>query len=406
MKRHEQPTCLFVLPRPYVSSARESPTGSSRETADAVALFPRRGAPGQRGGVTTDALRVVRYGRGEQDNLFAFLREALSPADAERLIRQWHWKYEANPFNPEDDPHILLLKDGERLAGMYGRLFYRVAIDGQQYWAHHGCDLALHPAYRGRGLTTRLTDHDKVESEIHFSWQNEASYRAFQRDRTSGVPFTSLVRPLDLRRALRAFRGDGGLARTAAWLIGGVSERWPIKRRRVASGLTVTRIHSFDERFDRLWQRVCRDYPVIVIRDRTYLEWRFTQRPDASYTILAASRGAELTGYMVTRQVERAGERWGYLVDFLVQDRDRSVFAVLVEEAVGDLRRERAVAVGCRFAVPLLRRMLYRHGFVPLAWGPKGYVRARARLPDPATRQFGAGDWFLTMGDGDLEMSL
>lgn len=366
----------------------------------------RRGVPGQRGGVTTDALRVVRYGRGEQGSVFAFLREALPSSDADRLIRQWNWKYETNRFNAEADPHILLLKDGERLAGMYGRLFYRVAIDGQQYWAHHGCDLALHPAYRGRGLTTRLTDHDKVESEIHFSWQNEASYRAFQRDRTAGVPFTPLVRPLDLSHALRTLLGNGRSVRAIASVMRGMAARRLMSRRHVSSDLAVTRIDSFDERFDRLWQRVCRDYSVIVIRDRGYLEWRFKQRPDASYTILAATRGAELIGYMVTRQVERAGERWGYLVDFLVQDRNRFVFGVLVEEAVEALRRAGVVAVGCRFAVPLFRRVLYRHRFVPLAWGPKGYIRARARLPDPATRQFGAGDWFLTMGDGDLEMSL
>jgi len=355
--------------------------------------------------MAADALPVVRYGYGEQGSLFAFLREALSPTDAERLVRQWDWKYESNPFNPEGGPYVMLLKDGERLAGMYGRLFFRVIVDGEPHWAHHGCDLALHPAYRGRGLTTRLTDYDKVESEIHFSWQNEASYRALQRDRTAGVPFTALVRPLDVSHALRTVLGDGRSVRAIASVMRGMAGRRRIRHRRISSDVAVTRIDSFDERFDRLWQRASRDYPVIVIRNRSYLEWRFKQRPDASYTILAATRGAELIGYMITRQVERAGEPWGYLVDFLVQDQDRSIFAVLVEEAIDGLRREGVVAMGCRFAVPAFRRVLYRHGFVPLAWGPKGYIRARARLPGPVAREFGVDDWFLTMGDGDLEMS-
>jgi GNAT superfamily N-acetyltransferase len=357
--------------------------------------------------VTTGDLHVVRYRRDERDDVFALVAESFSHSDADRLIRQWTWKYEANPFNPDGDPHVLLLKDGRRLAGMYGRLFFRVAIEGQECWAHHGCDLALHPAYRGRGLTTLLTDHDKSDSEIHFSWQNQASYRALWRDQTAGVPFQSLGRPLHVSRVARKSLGDRAFARALAAMAAGAARRRLIaRRRRVPSDPVVTRIDSFDERFDRLWKRACRDYPVVLVRDRRYLEWRFTQRPDARYTILAAIRAGEVIGYVVTRQVDRAGERWSYLVDFLVRDRCLSTFAVLVEEVISGHRREGVVALGCRFTAPPFRRMLYRHGFVPLARDPKGYIRARARRPGPVAREFGVNDWFLTMGDGDLEMSL
>jgi GNAT superfamily N-acetyltransferase len=352
-------------------------------------------------------LQVVRYRRSDRERVFAFLREAFPPAHGERLIRQWEWKYEANPFHPDGEPYLLLLQDGVRLAGIYGRLFFRGTIDGQPCWVHHGCDLALHPAYRGRGLMARLTVYDEIESEIHFSWQNEASYHAAQRDQTAGVPFKPLIRLLDVAYVSRVVPGNRWPGRAMASLIGSVARRWTHSPRwRADSDLAVSRADSFDERFDRLWQRSCGDYPVMIARDRRYLSWRFTQRPDASYTVVAATRADEVVGYAVTRHLDREGERWGYLVDFLVRDRDPSVFGALVEESIRGLRRERAVAVGCRFAVEPYRRMLYRQGFVPLAWGPKGYIRVRARLAGPTPRDLDVGDWFLTMGDGDLETSL
>jgi GNAT superfamily N-acetyltransferase len=357
---------------------------------------------------TTEEFEVVRYHRTDRDSVFAFLREALPAADSARLSRQWDWKYDANPFNQAGGPDILLLQVPGQLVAMYGRLVFRVAIDGSEHLAHHGCDLLVHPAYRGRRLSAHLRDRDLIDSPIHFSWQNEASYRVARRDGTAGIPFVSLVRPLDIARVVRGRLGEHRLGRVTGAVVGRALRHMPLFRRHVAvvPEVAVTRIQSFDERYDRLWQRSCRDYPVMIVRDRRYLEWRFLQRPDASYTIMAATRGSEVLGYMVTRCADREGERWGYLVDFLVQERSAAVFGLLLQHALDDLRQAGAAAVSCRVAVPPYRRLLYRHGFMPLPYGASGYIRGRVRLPDQPLQMFGdVRQWFLTMGDGDLEMS-
>ena len=358
--------------------------------------------------VTTDECEVVRYRRTDRDRVFAFLREALSAADSARLSRQWDWKYDANPFNRNGGPHVMLLQARGELVAMYGRLLFPIVVDGSEHLAHHGCDLLVHPAYRGRGLSARLRRKELIESAIHFSWQNEASYRVASRDGTAGVPFVSMVRPLDAACVVRRMLGEQRLGRAASAVVDIALRHLPPFRRHTAvvPGVVVTRIRSFDERFDQLWQRACRDFPVMIVRDRRYLEWRFIQRPDASYAILTATRDSALLGYMVTRCTDTAGERWGYLVDFLVQDRSLPLFALLLQQALDDLRQEGAAAVSCRVAVPPYRRMLYRHGFMRSPWGTRGYIRGRIRLPDSALQVYGdVRQWFLTMGDGDLEMS-
>jgi len=358
---------------------------------------------------TTDEYEVVRYRRTDRDRVFAFLRAALSAADSGRLIRQWDWKYDANPFNRDGEPYVMLLQERGKLVAMYGRLFFPVVIDGSERLAHHGCDLLVHPAYRGRRLSARLRDSELIESAIHFSWQNEASYRVASRDGTAGVPFASLVRPLDAACVARRMLGEHRVGRAAGAVVDTALRHVPPFRRHTAvvPGVVVTRIWSFDERFDQLWQRACRDFPVMIVRDRRYLEWRYMQRPDANYAILTATRDSDVLGYMVTRCTDTAGERWGYLVDFLVQDRSPPLFALLVQRALDELRQEGAAAVSCRVAVPPYRRMLYRHGFMRSPWGARGYIRGRIRQPDSALQVVGdVRQWFLTMGDGDLEMSL
>lgn len=354
----------------------------------------------------TDEFHLIRYQRSDRERVFAFLREVYAAADAERLICQWDWKYDANPFNCDGQPDVELLETDGRLVGLYGRVYFPVVDDGREYLGHQGCDLVIHPDHRGRALSSRLRGHrDRLRSRIHFSWQNEASQRAASRDGKAGVPFTPLVRPLDLARLARRALG-GGRAGAAAAIAGRAVQRLSSLRRRVvAPGVTLARVDSFDERFDRLWQHVYGDFPVMVVRDRRYLDWRFLRRPDAEYDIIAAGSATELAGYMVTRRADRGADPWGYLVDFLVRDKSPRLFALLLQESIASLRRQGAVAVSCRMAVAPFRRMLYRHGFVPVAGSQRGYVHAIRRLPGGAQVAHDLDRWFLTMGDGDLEMS-
>ncbi len=346
-------------------------------------------------------VQVVRYQRADRERLFALLRDALPPADSARLLRQWDWKYERNPFNPEGAPHVLLLQRDGQLIGMYGRLFFRAVIGGTEHLLHHGSDLLVHPAFRGHGLSAQLRDRDLIESSMHFSWQNEASYRVARRDGTAGLPYRALVRALDVSTMVHDVVGDHWFADTASRVINSALPHIPpLRRHAVDRDIAITPVSSFDDRFDRLWQRCAGNHRVMIVRDRQYLAWRFGQRPDAEYRIAAAARGAELVGYVVTRCTERNGDRWGYLVDFLVEERSASVFAALVEHAVEDLRQQHAGLAICRIAVPPYRAMLWRHGFLPWRTAPKGYIRLR--LPPHSDHE---RDWFVTMGDGDLEMS-
>ena len=357
---------------------------------------------------TDDEIKLIRYQRSDRERVFALVREVFPSSYSERLIRQWDWKYDANPFNRGGEPDIELLTKGEELVAMYGRLFYPVAVEGKEHLAHHACDLVVHPAYRGRNLSARLRGpRQHCRSDLHFSWQNEASYRVSSREGRGGVPFVSLFKPLDVARIAQHLLGDRTLGRTAGRVIDAARRLVPrIRRRGTVPGVSLERVRSFDERFDRLWQRACRDYPVMVVRDRRYLEWRFGRRPDARYDVIAVSRASELAGYMVTRSGSESGD-WGYLVDFLVEERSSRLFSFLLDEAVESLRREGAVGISCRVAVPPYRGLLYRHGFVPLLGAPRGYLRATVRLANAEPRGLtDPGCWFLTMGDGDLEMSL
>jgi predicted N-acetyltransferase YhbS len=353
-------------------------------------------------------LQLTRYEKVQREETFAFLRAVHSPSVSERLMRQWDWKYDANPFNRYPEPYILLLRDGARVIGMLGAMFLRVSVNGRECWVTHSCDLAVLPGYRGQGLGRRIVRQYVADNPMGFGWVNELSHGAVAPMRNWGsTRVDSLVRPIDFAGLLHCVTGSRLLGHCAGLLTKGRDRMTrALGEYRVPAGMTISRADQFGRWSDNLWGRACRGHPVMVVRGQEYLSWRFVRRPHVKYGLLLARTGDDVLGYVVTRLAQRAGLLWGYLVDLLVENSSHSLMAALIREATRSLVKQGAAAVSCLATTPPFRRALFREGFLPWRWGRPTYFHTRVDLPDPTLQAFrDPPQWFLTMGDGDLEMA-
>jgi GNAT superfamily N-acetyltransferase len=356
----------------------------------------------------SDDFQLVRYKKSEKEAVFAFLRTVHPSIPGDRLTSQWDWKYDANPFNRESEPYILLVKDEARIVGIQGSIPVRVSINGEERWAMCGGDLVLHPDYRGLGISRWIIRQSRADHPVIFGWINEMSHRALAHVITARCGrVTLLVSPLNWPELLWSGTGNRWLSRWGGRLAA-AGQRLMRPRRtppRLAD-VTISQIETFDEGADLFWRRVCRSYPVVVVRDQRYLNWRFVARPDATYTLLVATCGSDVVGYLILRSAEKDGVRWGYLVDFLVEGPSPSLLALLIDEAVERLRKERAVAVMSFASAPAYQRALSRQGFYLWPWGSRASLYTRVEPPDPTWQAFqDVRQSFWTMGDGDLEMA-
>ena len=86
-------------------------------------------------------------------------------------------------------------------------------------------------------------------------------------------------------------------------------------------------LNRFDERLNRLWERVRRHTGITIVRNNVYLNWRFVQNPHGQYKIFAALEDdSEICGYMVSTLKREMGLKIGYIVDFLVSEDDTDTF--------------------------------------------------------------------------------
>jgi len=354
-----------------------------------------------------DVPTLHRYRLTDRPEVFDFIR-AMFPSDVSaRVMAQWTWKYDANPFNPPEGPTVYLVRVGSKLVSQIATFRVPMWMAGIQCLAEHRGEQVVHPDYRRQKLWHRINIKQSSETPIAFGWGREISIRAAMLSGWQPGPMTPLLRILDAgplleRLAHSRLLGSIGAGATAAVRAAGA----PLQRWRSSHLGARVRLDSFDESVDALWERTRRPDKAMVVRDHRYLNWRYCQRPDADYIRFGLKRESELAGFLVARAATREGMLWGYLVDFLAAEESSDVISSLIGDALEEFRRLGVAIVECYATDPSARRALFRHGFFPVPQRDPVHFTRRIRRSRSDLEKFADFQhWYLTMGDGDLEMS-
>jgi len=347
-----------------------------------------------------------RYHPTDRAEVFDLLRASLPEETSARLIAQWRWKFEANPFTPPEGPIGHLIRIGRELAALVAGFRLKMSIGGIEFLAESWGDWVVHPDYRRRKLW-QIVGVPQAAVPILISWGRSFSPRYGIMMGWTAEPLTPLLRVLDPEPLVEHLTHSPRLASISAGasaatrVVAGFLTRTRSDRNR-----NVVRFEAFDDRVDALSQRALRVEQAMVVRDQRYLNWRYCQRPDASYTLFGVEHESELAGFLVSRVGMHQGIRWGYLVDFLAAENSRDVLSSLVEAALDEFRRVGVAAVTCYATDPATRRMLFRRGFVPIRQrDPIHFAHYVQGKRTDLAKFTPLKRWYLTMGDSDFEMS-
>jgi hypothetical protein len=350
---------------------------------------------------------LERYRPTDRPEVFDFLTNTFSAAESTRIITQWPWKYESNPFNPPEGPLVFVMRSGTKVVSLVAGFRLPTLIAGSICEAENLGTWVVHRDYRRQRIWQQVDRERIYQAPIAIAWGRRLSARIGIKNGWMPSPMNALLRILDSAPIIEHLSGSRSLARlgTAANATARVIAA-PFRRKHGNIG-TITRLQKFDERSDALWERAHRDGLAMVIRNRRYLQWRYIDRPDATYSLFGVERGSELMGILVARTTTRNGVPWGYLVDFLVaRNNAEGVLAMLIDAALDDFRRSGAAAASCYASDTYCRHTLMFHGFVPapqrdpIHFSLKIHPQ-RSDLSHFATPRL----WYVTMGDGDLELA-
>ena len=271
--------------------------------------------------------QVRPYQDGDEERILRLFNRVFGEGDERfqpRTTEQWQWEFAENPAGRQIS--LAFDADGE-LVAHYACLPVVLNLEGTHALAGQGIDSMVHPDHR-RGLKKEgpflaaarhyfETWGNAKVCALGFGYPNQRAFRI-------GVKLLGYVPVFENLPVLyRNFFEHSDDERVGAGH---------------ADALEVRRIERFDERFDTLWNSLEPRYPVAVVRDARYLNWRYLGCPHIEYECYEVRHASQLRGWFVLR----AG--WNQLpilavTDLLAAPDDEAVVAVALRYAV---RRARA----------------------------------------------------------------
>ncbi len=326
--------------------------------------------------------------------------------DREKWLRWWCWMYKANPAG---EGRIWLAEHDGKIVGQYAVIPVKLKIGNEIILGLQSVDTMTHPDYRRQKMFETLTKkvYDEAEREgifIVYGFPNQFSYPGFVKKlnwfdiATMQIMFKSLNWGSAVKLKVKNKFLQRVLAIGANLVFNKVLFR--TQKPSEIEGLTIKQVTSFDERFDEFWAKVCSQSQIMVVRNKDYLNWRYSN-PDANYSIFVAEKAREICGYLVLEHKVQSSVKVSHIFDLIAQSEE--IMHHLLSEAVENCQQNKVDLI----LYPLVanktyHRVLKKNGFISLSFIKGGRFCAYSSSPTiPKEFLSNPENWLVQLGDSD-----
>jgi len=313
----------------------------------------------------------------------------------------YRWKYFSNPLG---EAIVGIAAVGDAVVSVVAATPKRIQLRGKTAPAYELGDFLTDGNYRKLGLFSRLIElvcreASNRDSSLIYVRPNDVSFPIL----VSKLAFHEGQR-LDSRRFVLPSPTLSRKTGIPAHLLRLSGMDWLCKKRCIPNysggSVTVSSVERFGEETDQLWQRASAGYDFALVRDSSYLNWRYADCP-TPYKIWLAARNGETVGFLVT-SADRASPT-AAVVDLFASIGDAEAVRALLARGLEDLLRSGVQLIstwttqgGTQSAVQkLLRRCLPLRRKQHLHLAFRVLKTEEVTLPSPSQK------WHFTLGDSD-----
>ncbi len=223
-----------------------------------------------------------------------------------------------------------------RPVGIYAMAPVKFQINGETHLCAQSLDTITDINYRGQGVFTKLANisYQKAQDislSLVYGFPNGNSIHGFKKklewEVLDPVPF--LIKPLNTSYFTNKFK-------FSKWLSNVKLKSFKNHK----SKYTLVEKFEFPEAVNSVWDEFSKDIKVAVKRDKTYLDWRYIDKPNEDYKILHAyNENNDYLGFVVYTVKTKHGGKIGYIMELIYKD---DAGKGLLREAVKQIANQKA----------------------------------------------------------------
>lgn len=351
------------------------------------------------------------YQPGCEDAVFEFQRQCYPDRVPESILPNWRWRFLDSADRLGIDPMVWLYWKGGRIVAHQGALPVRLRAGERTLTTGWFVETMASEAVRGSAIGPMLVQKALSDLPLNLSLGQTRQMRELQYalgwERVAEL--NTYLYVCSLTMSLRAKLPPVAAEAAAAML--GMRHARQLRRHEPARSRVRARIiDRCGPAHDALWRRMAETVTCSVVRDASYLNWKYVDRPGADFTLLEFGTGSDqdaspaaLAVLMTQEPGGRYPYRRGFIVDLIAPLDDSQLIEGVLAEAVTRLKGTGAKTVTFYLSHHQLERQLLKFGF--LARSPRHVLLVSTKSADDEVVKLlrAADNWYVTMGDSDAD---
>lgn len=361
---------------------------------------------------------IKRVTKQDRDGLIAFFQQAYSDQynasqykNTDLIVRKWNWYNLENPYISKCQiPSWMCLHKG-RIVGHFATIPISLKFGGNSVQAAWGRDLIVAPKFRNYGVGPFLIHQVIQENRDLFVFLiaglNDDVYTIYRKFDFADLGLIPLyVKILNFEKSLQLFLKSHFLRKAfIPFLKGMLLFKSSFRVGRKNGNFEFVKVHEFSEEENNFYRSTSVNFPALVERDETFLNWRYIRQPLFNYTVVKARSFGKMRGYIVLKVGQARGLKTGNIVDLFCHPSDAQAQCALINYAIRHFSAKGDIdIIKSNILYRDLATVLSRAGFLNIP----SNSRFMMKLNNKDFSVFSAGnreDWFITSGDSDLDLS-
>lgn len=353
-----------------------------------------------------------------EEAVFEFQRTAYPDRSAALIPQRWRWMFVESARRLGVDPMVwVYLKDSAVLAHQ-GAIAVRLQIAGQERTTGWFVDTMALPAARGKAIGPMLVKKalDDLPMNLSLGQTQDMRELQFALGWQQVVPLNTymfLLRPEKVLAEKLPGRVLGALAGSVISSLGNIRRSFKGWRCRGWTRNAITKpkwtthsIDRFDQRHDQLWQSVASHYPCAVVRDASFLNWKFVDQPGQEFTRLETTCDDQIVSvatFTVREPDQVYAYRRAWLTDLVIDPTDHVAMWQTLSAVQRECQGQNIDAIVFDVSCPAIEQAVRSFGF----W-KRDSTRVFLLATDGLTEQeqqiaLNPNSWYLTKADSDID---
>lgn len=347
---------------------------------------------------------TVGYATELEDEIFQFQRLAWPHRSAELIPARWRWMFVESARRLGREPIVWLHRDNGATVGHMGAIQVRLRIGSEERHTAWCVDTMVLESHRSRAIGSRLM----VDARESLPFALSLGQTSEMRQICLRLGWKQ-VAPLQIAQFLvnpeKVLKGK--LPAPAAWAATlGLRATSTVRELMGGRGpFGIRPVGRFGDVHDRLWARVSADLTCAVVRDASYLNWKYVDQPGQDFVRLEVTQQDEAVAvavWMFREADDQYRYRRAFLVDLVAPLADAAALRQIIRAACTAVAED-ADALLCHHTDARLTAALRACGF-RLRQPERFLLVDPGPLGAPALSSVLSSDaWFVTHGDSDID---